>query len=83
MDLEQLGMLRRYVNQELSALTDDIFEGTVTPNPYTRGTFGSCSYCPYQSVCHPDLCGVEARSLKATAAKEFWQRLIRKEEQHG
>jgi len=83
MDLEQLGMLRRYVNQELSALTDEIFECTVTPNPYIRGTFGSCSYCPYQSVCHPDLCGAEMRSLKATAAKEFWQRLIWKEEQHG
>ena len=83
MDLEQLGMLRRYVNQELTELTEDIFEGTVTPNPYIRGTFGSCSYCPYQSVCHPDLCGMEARSLKATAAKEFWQRLAWKEEQHG
>ena len=83
MDLDQLGMLNRYVNQELKDLTKEIFEGNVTPNPYTRGNFGSCSYCPYRSVCHLDLCGVQARSLKATAAKDFWLRLSQKEVHHG
>lgn len=83
MDLDQLRMLKHYVNHELTELTEEIFEGTVTPNPYTRGNFGSCSYCPYHSVCHLDLGDCEVRSLKATPAKEFWQRLMQKEEHHG
>ncbi len=83
MDLEQLSQLRRYVNRELAALSDEIFGGSVQPNPYIRGAGGSCSYCPYGSVCHLDLCGSEMRVLKTTGAKEFWARLAQKEAQHG
>ena len=57
--------------------------GGVQPNPYTRGSTGSCTYCPYASVCHLDLCKHEARTLRATSAKEFWARLAQKEAQHG
>ncbi len=83
MDLEQLSMLKRYVNHELEALTDEIYTGLVTPNPYFRGANSSCSYCPYESVCHPDLCPSTPRSLASTGAKEFWARLAQKEAQHG
>ena len=83
MDLDQLRLLNRYVNQQLTELTQELYDGTITPNPYIRGNFGSCSYCPYRSVCHLDLGGCEMRSLKATSAKDFWQRLTQKEEHHG
>ena len=83
MDLAQLSMLKRYVNRELEALTDEIYAGSVTPNPYFRGTSGACSYCPYESACHPDLCRSTPRSLSSTGAKEFWAHLAQKEAQHG
>ena len=83
MEPDQLRLLNRYVNQQLKELTQEIFDGAVTPNPYTRGNFGSCSYCPYRSVCHLDLGACEVRSLKATSAKDFWQRLTQKEVLHG
>ncbi len=83
MDMEQLSTLRRYVNRELEALTDEIYAGSVTPNPYFRGASSACSYCPYASACHRDLCRHAPRALAATGAKEFWARLAQKEAHHG
>ncbi len=83
MDLSQLSLLKRYVNHALQDMTRAIYGGEVSPNPYVRGSFGACSFCPYASVCHLDLgCG-ELHSLKATSAKEFWERLAQKEAKHG
>ena len=83
MDLDQLNLLERYVNRTLADMTDQIFGGSVTPNPYVRGSMGSCTYCPYGGVCHPDVCASELRSLKSTKPQEFWARLTQKEERNG
>ena len=83
MDLGQLGMLRRNVGDALGSVTGEICTGSIRPNPYIRGSVGSCTYCPYASVCHLDLCGIEPRALHATSAKEFWARLAQREAHHG
>ena len=83
MDTDQLDMLRRYVDSSLRSVTDEILSGNITPNPYTRGSTGSCNWCPYASVCHLDLCSNEPRSLRATSAEEFWKRLTEKEAHYG
>ena len=83
MDLEQLGMLRRYVDAALGSVTGEICTGQIRPNPYTRGGTGSCTYCPYAGVCHLDLCKIEPRSLHATSADEFWAHLAKREAQYG
>ena len=83
MDLDQLGLLRRYVADAMAGVTEEICTGSIRPNPYTRGSTGSCTYCPYAGVCHLDLCGIEARSLRATSAKEFWARLAQREVRHA
>ena len=82
MDSGQLSVLRSYVHGALGSVTDELFGGGIQPNPYTRGSTGSCTYCPYASVCHLDLCRHEARTLRATSAKEFWARLAQREAQH-
>lgn len=79
----QLLMLRRYVSDALSDMTGEIFRGDVRPNPYVRGDTGSCTYCPYASVCHLDLSGIQPKSLQGTKAEEFWQRLERREARNG
>ena len=83
MDRQQLAMLRRYVNSALAEVTSDIYSGCVDPNPYVRNQMSSCRYCPFAGVCHLDLNGTEFRTLKSTKAEEFWERLRRKEADHG
>ena len=83
MDPGQLSVLRSYVYGALGSVTEELFGGDIRPNPYTRGSTGSCTYCPYASVCHLDLCKIEPRVLHATGRDEFWTRLARKEADHG
>lgn len=83
MDMGQLGLLRRYVDGALSAVTGEICAGSIRPNPYIRGAAGSCTYCPYAAVCHLDLCGIEPRALHSTKSGEFWARLAQREAHHG
>ena len=83
MDGKQLTQLRHYVESALRSVTEEIRSGNVRPNPYTRGSFGSCTWCPYASICHLDLCSNEQRSLSSTNEKEFWSRLAEKEAKYG
>lgn len=84
MDLQQLRMLRDYVFGALAEMVDEIAGGSVQPNPYSRGPGrGACMYCSYRDACHLELCDSAPRSLQATSAKEFWQRLEQKEVHHG
>lgn len=70
-DRSQLRMLKKYVFHILRDLIAQIDSGTVTPNPYTRGGFGACSYCPYGSICHK--ASVEGRrDYKSMDAGKFW-----------
>ena len=83
MDMEQLGLLRRYVSGALSKVTEEIHTGGVRPDPYIRGSVGSCTYCPYAGVCHLDLCKIEPRALHSTKSGDFWARLAQREANHG
>ena len=83
MDAGQLRHLRSYVGSALRSVTEEIRSGNVRPNPYTQGDTGACTWCPYASVCHLDLCSSEPRVLRATGAEEFWTRLAEKEAQNG
>ena len=80
---EQLGMLKEYVYKVLRNLVNDIASGSVTPNPYTRGTSHSaCSFCPYGTVCHRD--EVEGRrNYKTMTAQRFWDEIGKEACDHG
>ena len=81
-DREQLRQLREYVFRYLGELVDDIAEGRVDPNPYTRGSSHSaCAFCPYGRVCAADR-EAGRRNYKAMKANEFWDR-IEKEGRNG
>ena len=81
-DREQLRQLREYVFRYLGGLVDDIADGRVDPNPYTRGSSHSaCAFCPYGSVCAGDK-EEGRRNYKAMTAQRFWEE-IGKEEANG
>ena len=77
----QLVLLRQHVRRLLAGMTDELFAGKITANPYSRGATGACTYCDYAPICHPD--PSQLRRLQATGAAEFWARLAKEEEEHG
>ena len=81
-DRAQFGMLKKYVFHILRDLIKQIDSGVVSPNPYTRGGFGTCSYCPYGSICHKAT--VEGRrDYKTMDAGRFWAEVAKEVEDHG
>lgn len=79
----QMEQLRAYVFRTLADLTDELFGGSIAPNPYMRGSVGACTYCPYQTVCHLCSGNIPARNLKATPREQFWNILEKEAENHG
>ena len=81
-DCEQFKLLRSYVFLILRKLIGQIASGDVSPNPYTRGKYGACSYCPYGVICHKE--SVEGRrDYKTMDADRFWQEVEKEVEKHG
>ena len=80
---EEFKLLRKYVFAWLSDMVDDIAQGNVTPNPYTRGsTHNACAYCPYGAVCHEST--VEGRrNYKTVEAKDFWEEVKKEVDRRG
>jgi ATP-dependent helicase/nuclease subunit B len=74
-------LLEQYVQHTLGKLVEEIASGDVTPNPYTRGDHGACTWCPYGSICHKDEVAGR-RNYKTMSAQRFWEELG-KEMDHG
>ena len=78
---EQMKLLEGYVFRTLGKLVEEIASGDISPNPYTRGDHGACTWCPYGSICHK--AEVEGRrNYKTMSAQRFWEELG-KEMGHG
>ena len=78
---EQMQLLERYVQRTLGKLVEDIVSGDVSPNPYTRGDHGACTWCPYGSICHKEEVAGR-RNYKTMSAQRFWEE-VGKEMEHG
>ncbi len=78
---EQLKLLEAYVFRTVGKLVEEIASGQVSPNPYTRGDHGACTWCPYGHICHK--AEVEdRRNYKTMKPDWFWQQ-VGKELGHG
>ena len=78
---EQFQLLEGYVFRILGKLVEEIASGDVSPNPYTRGDHGACTWCPYGAICHK--AEVEGRrNYKTMNAQRFWDE-VGKEMAHG
>ena len=48
---EQFEALSAYLKKVIKDLWSDILKGSIEANPYKKGTYTPCMYCPYSSVC--------------------------------
>ena len=81
---DDFSLLKRFVTNQLSDMTDALFSGDLTANPYERSEYdGSCKYCEYKSVCHVSGGGIPVRELKATSEKQFWEKVEQEVQTHG
>lgn len=71
---QQLQMLKSYVFRTVADLSDELFSGDISPNPYfLTNTSNACAYCPYASVCRDDK---QERWLnKVKSSDEFWSQI--------
>ena len=82
-DRDQFKLLKKYVFRLLGKLVDDIADGKVEPNPYTRGTAHSaCAFCPFGAVCARER-EQGRRNYKAMTAQKFWEDLEKEVEHRG
>lgn len=74
---EEFDVLSRYVNKQIEEAGNEIYGGNVQVNPYVDGQTGSCTYCPYKSVCGFDLkiAGFEERRFKKLERKDIFDRM--------
>ena len=77
-DAKQFGLLNKFVFSCLRNMVNQIANGSVTPNPYTRGnSHNACWFCPYGKVCHSEY--VEnRRNYKTMSAERFWEDVEKK-----
>lgn len=69
----QFSELEHFVQDKIAGMTDEIFGGTVTPNPIVRGPqVSSCQFCDFYAACHRDLGQQEARPIRKVSAEKFW-----------
>ena len=80
---EGLSQVERFVKETLTRLTDEMYSGKLSAEPYWRGPENNaCRYCEYKQVCHIESGEVPLRKRKAVSAERFWSEIGR-EEHHG
>ncbi|MDI3533894.1 MAG: ATP-dependent helicase/nuclease subunit [Thermosediminibacterales bacterium] len=52
---EQFEYLRKHLRNLIQKIGQDILEGKVKIEPYQKGKFRACQYCPYRMVCQFDV----------------------------
>lgn len=70
---QQLRILRDYVYQTVADLSDVLFSGDISANPYfLTNASNACAYCPYASVCRDTK---QVRWLEKVKPTEFWSQI--------
>ena len=80
---QQFKTLKTYVFRLLGKLVDQVADGTIAANPYTRGSsHDACAFCPYSAVCHSlNIDG--RRNYKTMTAERFWDEVYKEVSDHG
>lgn len=70
----QIRRLEDFVYSSIARMGDEILDGKVAPDPYSRGPEQTpCRYCEFYSVCHVRSGGAPVRNLAKTDADGFWK----------
>jgi len=71
---EQFELLRKYVNEKIASLCEEMLSGEILMEPAKTGKITFCSYCDYSSICQFDT-GIENNKYKLILKKnkdEVW-----------
>lgn len=85
MSEEELQLISDYVNRKMKTIGREILDGTISLNPYERGTGEACTYCPYGKVCGFDAAepGCGKRKLKELEKEEIFAKMKEDREKDG
>jgi ATP-dependent helicase/nuclease subunit B len=64
--LEQLGMLKKYIDKTLKTIGNNLYSGEIPINPFEKG----CEYCKYKGLCgYPE----GTRRKRTKCKKKEWE----------
>ena len=82
---EQFDLLRKYVNEKIASLCEEMLSGEILMEPAKTGKITFCSYCDYSSICQFDT-GIENNKYKLILKKskdEVWNLMEEVKEKGG
>ncbi len=74
---EELRTVSEYVSRKIVEIGQEILDGTISMNPYEKGSEEACTYCAYKKVCgfEPAMPGCEKRKLEDMDREEALRRM--------
>jgi len=77
MSSEELQLVSDYVSRKITEIGREILQGTISLNPYERGTEEACTYCPFRKVCgfEGGMPGCSRRTLEELDKEEIFRRM--------
>lgn len=77
MNTEKFDLLEKYVSEKSISMTNGMFEGKLTVDPYEEGERSACDYCAYHAVCGfaPDLEGSVYRHFRKLKEEAIWKNI--------
>ncbi len=74
---DELKTVSDYVNRKIAQIGREILNGTISLNPYEKGSEEACTYCAYQKVCgfEPAMPGCSKRVLEDLDKEETLKRM--------
>lgn len=77
MNGEELKVVSDYVSRKVTEIGREILDGTISLNPYEKGSEDACEYCAYKKVCgfEPAMPGCAKRKLEDLDREEALRRM--------
>jgi ATP-dependent helicase/nuclease subunit B len=74
---DEFKVISNYVNHKIQEIGKDILDGTISVNPYEKGSDNACTYCAYKKVCGFDAAvpGYCMRELEGIGKEEAMERM--------
>ena len=74
---EELRTVSDYVSRKIAEIGREILDGTISLNPYEKGSEEACTYCTYKKVCgfEPAMPGCTKRRLEDMDREEALKRM--------
>jgi ATP-dependent helicase/nuclease subunit B len=81
---EQFNILRKYVNEKMIELCEEMLSGRIKIEPSKDGRFTYCSFCNYSSICQFDISLKDNthKLIRKHSDEELWKEISSTVEEH-